>query len=70
MSARNRSGELSYGLWVDIAPGSDAQPGDIHAPQALTLILDDGSVSLIPTAAPRLGHEPYKQVVSDRKSVV
>jgi hypothetical protein len=60
----NRSGDLSYGLWVDIAPGSDGQPGDIHAPQALTLILDDASVSLTLMEAPRLGHEPYKQVVS------
>jgi hypothetical protein len=60
----NRSGDLSYGLWVDIAPGSDAQPGDIHTPQALTLILDDGSVSLTPIEAPKLGHEPYKQAMS------
>ena len=60
----NRSGALSYGLWVHIAPGSDVQPGDIHAPQALTLILDDGPLALTLVEAPRLGHEPYKQVVS------
>jgi hypothetical protein len=60
----NRSGALSYGLWVDIAPGSDGQPGDIHASQALTLILDDGPLSLSPVEAPRLGREPYKPVVS------
>jgi len=60
----NRSGALSYGLWVDIAPGSDGQPGDIHAPQALTLIMDDGSLPLTLIEAPTLGHEPYQPVVS------
>jgi hypothetical protein len=60
----NRSGDLSYGLWVDIAPGSDGQPGDIRASQALTLVLDDGTLSLAVIEAPKLGHEPYKPVVS------
>jgi hypothetical protein len=60
----NRSGALSYGLWVDIAPGSDGQPGDIRAPQALTLILDDGSLPLTLIERPRLGREPYQPVVS------
>jgi hypothetical protein len=60
----NRSGDLSYGLWVNIAPGSDGQPGDIRASQALALILDDGPLPLTLVEAPRLGHEPYKQVVS------
>src|SRR6202051_3960698 len=32
----NRSGTLSYGLWVHIAPGIDQRPGDIHAQGALT----------------------------------
>src|SRR6202166_4916719 len=28
----NRSGAVSYGLWIHIAPGNDRQPpGDIHA---------------------------------------
>jgi hypothetical protein len=60
----NRSGVLSYGLWVSIAPGSDGQPGDIRASQALALALDDGPLSLTIIEAPRLGREPYKQVVS------
>jgi hypothetical protein len=60
----NRSGDLSYALWVDVAPGSDGQPGDIRASQALTLILDDGSLPLSLVEAPRLGREPYKPVVS------
>lgn len=60
----NRSGSLSYGLWVHIAPGVDQQPGDIHAPSALTLILDDGPLALTLMDAPSLGADPYRQVVS------
>jgi len=60
----NRSGALSYGLWVHIAPGVGQQPGDIHAPSALTLILDDGPLALTLIDAPRLGADPYRQVVS------
>jgi hypothetical protein len=60
----NRSGVISYGLWIHIAPANDAQPGDIHAPEAVTLILDDGPIALSPIDAPKLGRDPYKQVVS------
>ena len=60
----NRSGILSYGLWVHIAPGSDLQPGDIHAPAALSLILDDGPLALTLVDAPKLGMDPYRRVVS------
>lgn len=60
----NRSGAISYGLWIHIAPGNDRQPGDIHTPAALTLILDDGSLTLSVIAAPKLGRDPYRQVVS------
>jgi hypothetical protein len=60
----NRSGTLSYGLWVHIAPGVDQQTGDIHAPSALSLILDDGPLELTLIDAPRLGADPYRQVVS------
>ena len=60
----NRSGTLTYGLWVHIAPGIDQQPGDIHTPAALTLLLDDGPLTLTLVDAPRLGMDPYRQVVS------
>ena len=59
----NRSGALSYGLWVHIAPGIDPQPGDIHAAGTLTLKFLDAALSLTPIEAPRLGREPYRQVV-------
>ena len=60
----NRSGEFSYGLWVHIAPGNGAQPGDIHETQALTLTLDDGALVLSLIEPSKLGREPYKQVAS------
>jgi hypothetical protein len=60
----NRSGALSYGLWIHIAPGNDRQPGDIHASAAATLILDDGPLGLSLMEAPKLGREPYRPVAS------
>jgi len=59
----NRSGTLSYGLWIHIAPGNDAQPGDIRAPAALRLMLDDGPLALSPTSAANLG-DAYQPIAS------
>jgi hypothetical protein len=60
----NRSGAVSYGLWIHIAPGNDRQPGDIHASSAAALILDDGPLGLSLIEAPKLGREPYRPVAS------
>jgi hypothetical protein len=60
----NRSGVLSYGLWIHIAPGNDRQPGDIHASSAVTVVLDDGTLDLTVIDAPKLGREPYQPVAS------
>jgi hypothetical protein len=60
----NRSGALSYGLWVHVAPGNDRQATDIQASAAVTLVLDDGPLPLSPTTAPALGHPPYRPVAS------
>jgi hypothetical protein len=60
----NRSGNLSYGLWVHIVPGSDRQPGDIHAPDALAVSLDDGPLDLPIAETPRLGRAPYREIAS------
>ena len=58
----NRSGTLSYGLWIHIAPGNDGRPGDIHAAAAVTLMLDDGPLTLARMETPRLGRDPYPPV--------
>ncbi len=60
----NRSGALSYGLWIHIASGNDRQTGDIHVPAAVALILDDGPLELSLMEAPKLGREPYRAVAS------
>jgi hypothetical protein len=60
----NRSGVLSYGLWIHIVPGNDRQPADIHAPAAVALILDGGPLELSLIDAPKLGREPYQLVAS------
>jgi hypothetical protein len=60
----NRSGNLSYGLWIHIVPGSDRQPGDIHAPDGLALTLDDGPLDLPLAETPRLGRAPYPEIAS------
>jgi len=61
----NRSGALNYGLWIHIAPGNDRPTGDIHAPAAVALILDDGPLELsLMEETPKLGREPYRPVAS------
>lgn len=59
----DRSGDLSYGLWIHIAPGNDKQAADIHAPGAVTLVLDDGQLVLSPMESIGSGG-PYKPVAS------
>ena len=60
----DRMGEISYGLWIHVAPGNDKQVGDIRARAAVTLNLDDGPLVLIPMESPGEGSGPYKPVVS------
>lgn len=60
----DRSGDITYAVWVHIAPGNDKQVGDIRAPGAVTLILDDGPLVLSPMDAPNIGSGPYRPVAS------
>jgi hypothetical protein len=60
----NRSGNLTYGLWLHIAPGNDRPLGDIRGATAPTLVLDDGPVVLSLIEPPQLGRYAYRQVVS------
>jgi hypothetical protein len=60
----DRMGEIGYALWVHVAPGNDAQVGDIHSRGAVTLNLDDGPLVLSPMDAPAIGRGPYKPVAS------
>ena len=60
----NRSGVFSYSLWIHVSPGSERPPGDIGAPGALTIILDDGPLVLSPSESPKLARDPYTPPVS------
>jgi hypothetical protein len=57
----NRSGTLTYGLWIHIAPGNDRALVDIRRSAPPTLILDDGVVALSRMEAPNRGRDAYKQ---------
>lgn len=60
----DRSGDITYALWIHVAPGNDKAVGDIRAPGALTVVLDDGSLVLAPSDAPAAGSGPYQPVAS------
>jgi hypothetical protein len=60
----NRMGEYSYGLWLHVAPGNDVQIGDIQAPGAVTLLLDDGPWVLEAAAPPDLVGDAYRPLVT------
>jgi hypothetical protein len=60
----DRSGTLAYGLWAHVAPGGDHPLGDIHAPGAMTLTLDDVTLTLVPMDAPQMGKSAYEPMAS------
>ena len=59
----DRMGNVSYGLWLHVAPGNDQPVGDIQRESAVSLVDDQGTLVLRPHAAPKLGREPYARVV-------
>jgi len=58
------SGDITYGLWIHVAPGNDQAVGDIRAKGGASLVLDDGPVPLSLTDAPQTGSNPYHPVAS------
>jgi hypothetical protein len=60
----NRSGDLSYGLWIHIAPGNDKPVADIRAAGALVLNLDEGPQTLSAIDAPANARQAYRPSVS------
>ena len=59
----DRMGEITYGVWLHIAPGNDRQVADIGAPTAVSLALDDGDLVLETMTAPQLGKAAYSPLV-------
>jgi hypothetical protein len=60
----DRSGDITYALWIHVAPGNDKPVGDIRAHGALTLLLDDGPLVLVASDAPAPGSGPYQPIAS------
>lgn len=57
-------GQLSYALWVHVAPGGDRQVASLTGTAELRLALDDGPMTLALVAAPMFSHPPYQPVAS------
>lgn len=60
----DRMGEITYGLWIHVAPGNDSQIAAINAKGAVTIELDDGALTLTPMEMPGEGRGPYKPMVA------
>jgi hypothetical protein len=57
-------GNLTYALWVHLAPSNDHQFDDIHGPGNVRLNLEDGSMPLKILDASMPGKGPYRPVAS------
>ena len=60
----DRSGEITYGLWLHVAPGNDKPVGDIRSEGSVRLNLDDGSVVLSPIDSSVVGVSPYRPIAA------
>jgi len=60
----DRSGEITYGLWLHVAPGNDKPVGDIRSEGSVRLSLDDGSVVLSPLEKSGAGSGPYRPIAA------
>jgi hypothetical protein len=60
----DKAGSYQYGLWMHVVGNSSWTPTDIRSPSAVTLVLDDDSVVLVPMDDPHLGHAAYQPVAS------
>jgi hypothetical protein len=59
----DRSGDFSYLLWIQVAPGVDGHRlDDISARGAVHLNLDDGPVELAPLEGPVVASSPYRPI--------
>jgi hypothetical protein len=57
-------GNISYGLWIHIAPGTDWRFDDIKARGTVNLSLDDATTTLAEMQPPALARAPYQEVAS------
>jgi hypothetical protein len=57
-------GNITYGLWIHVAPGNDWRFEDIKAPGAVSLSLDAAATPLSLIEPPALARAPYQPVAS------
>ena len=60
----DNAGQYGYGLWVHVAAGTDWTAADIRSPSAVTLVLDEERLTLVPMDAPQLGRAAYQPIAS------
>ncbi len=60
----DKMGDVTYGLWIHVAPGNDWRFDDIRASGAVKLALDDGMTALSVIEPPALARAPYRPVAS------
>jgi len=65
----NRAGNVSYSLWVHVAPGDGAQVSDLRIPGAASIKLDDGFLPMVVVDTPALKNEAYRPAVTWGQSV-
>jgi hypothetical protein len=65
----NRAGNVSYSLWVHVAPGDGAQVSDLRIPGAASIKLDDGLLPMVVVETPALQNEAYRPAVTWGQSV-
>jgi hypothetical protein len=58
----DKSGDFTYGFWIEVGPGDGQRIGDIHAPRALTLKFDRESVTLSAMESPKVAAAPYPRM--------
>jgi hypothetical protein len=60
----DRAGNISYSLWLELAPTDDQHFKDITEPKSVTFLLDDGPLNLRIGEAPKMGQQPYQSAAS------
>jgi len=60
----DKMGNIRYGLWIHVAPGTDWRFDPIKAPGTVSLSLDAAAMPLSPIEPPALARAPYQPVAS------
>jgi hypothetical protein len=59
----DRSGDFTYGFWLQVGSGDGKRIGNLYAPGALTLKFDAETVTLSAMKSPEVTADPYPRMV-------